>query len=92
MPPNTDKPADNPSQTAAEPPQDEDFLRGSEAIVEKLTRALDNPPDVGQSHRPESWDTFTKLAWRPAWAIRSRRGSLAPLIEWWRQRRAVSKR
>lgn len=27
------------------------------------------------------WDAATRLAWRPAWAIRSRRGAWAPFAE-----------
>jgi len=29
-------------------------------------------------------DLMTRLAWRPAWAIRSRRGTLSVLREMWR--------
>ena len=67
----------------------DDFLRG-DAVPVALARVLTDPPDVGQSHQPESWDTFTRLAWRPAWSIRSRRGALAPLIQWWRSRRDLT--
>jgi len=28
-------------------------------------------------------DLMTELAWRPAWAIRSRRGVVSALKEWW---------
>ena len=27
------------------------------------------------------WDKVTRLGWRPAWAIRSRRGALAPFLK-----------
>ena len=33
------------------------------------------------------WDKATRLAWRPAWAIRSRRGAWAALVEVFRGRR-----
>ncbi len=29
-------------------------------------------------------DLMTELAWRPAWAIRSRRGALSALAQWWK--------
>ena len=29
-------------------------------------------------------DLMTELAWRPAWAIRSRRGVLSLLKQWWK--------
>ncbi len=68
-------------------PFEEDFLRGSDNIVTQLTETLDQSPDVGQPYASQSWDTITRLAWRPAWSIRSRRGALEPLIAWWRRRR-----
>jgi len=27
----------------------------------------------------------TRLAWRPAWSIRNRQGTIALLLAWWRQ-------
>jgi len=35
----------------------------------------------------EQWRQVLRLAWRPAWSIRSRKGCLAPLIRWWKERR-----
>ncbi len=67
---------------------DEDFLRGEDEIVGQLTKTLARAPDVGQPHSAQSWDTMTRLAWRPAWSIRSRRGALKPLIDWWRDRQS----
>lgn len=33
------------------------------------------------------WEKVARLAWRPAWSIRSRRGSVAPFVDmiscWW---------
>ncbi len=31
------------------------------------------------------WDKVTRLAWRPAWAIRSRRGALAAFLDMFRK-------
>jgi hypothetical protein len=36
----------------------------------------------------EQWREVLRLAWRPAWAIRSRKGCLAPFIRWWKERGA----
>lgn len=39
-------------------------------------------------------DLMTELAWRPAWAIRSRRGVLSLLKRWWKvkqHRRRISR-
>ncbi len=36
---------------------------------------------------PERLAAITALAWRPAWSIRNRVGCLAPLVDWWRERR-----
>jgi hypothetical protein len=32
------------------------------------------------------WRQITRLAWVPAWRIRSRRGTLSLLLAWWRRR------
>jgi len=34
-------------------------------------------------------DLMTELAWRPAWAIRSRRGVISQLVKWWKCRKTV---
>lgn len=34
---------------------------------------------------PPGEDPLTRLAWRPAWSIRSRRGALAPLLALFRR-------
>ena len=31
-------------------------------------------------------DLMTELAWRPAWAIRSRRGVVSLFVKWWKTR------
>ncbi len=36
---------------------------------------------------PERLAAIAALAWRPAWSIRRRVGCLAPLADWWRERR-----
>jgi hypothetical protein len=46
----------------------------SEAEVPKMVEAI--ALTDGDSRR----DIMTRLAWRPAWAIRSRRGAIATLI------------
>ena len=51
----------------------------------------DDWPDVGEPI--PNWDVVTDLAWRPAWSIRSRRGSLGPflaLIREWRGKKPSS--
>jgi len=35
-------------------------------------------------------DGILRLAWRPAWSMRSRKGCLEPLIAWWKCRRSRS--
>jgi hypothetical protein len=35
----------------------------------------------------EQWRQVLRVAWRPAWQIRSRKGCLAPFIRWWKARR-----
>lgn len=46
-----------------------------------------DPPETRRAHATPAdtdgaldWDKTTRLAWRPAWAIRSRRGSVAPFL------------
>lgn len=38
----------------------------------------------------QRFDLMTDLAWRPAWAIRSRRGVWRLLVQWYKCRRQVS--
>jgi hypothetical protein len=47
-----------------------------------------DPPDRRRKHMTPAdtdgeldWDKATRLAYRPAWAIRSRRGAFAPFID-----------
>lgn len=48
--------------------------------VRRLVAKLDTAQD-------DAWrDMATRLAWRPAWAIRSRRGAVAALREMFRRR------
>lgn len=54
-----------------------------------LQSTSDLTPDPPESARPNGtladtdgeldWEKVTRLAWRPAWAIRSRRGALATI-------------
>ena len=67
--------------------QDNGFYRDPNTIADRLTQALANTPDFNQPHSEQDWETFTRLAWRPAWSIRSRQGCLKPIVEWWRNRR-----
>lgn len=52
-----------------------------------------DPPEKARPHGTLAdtdgeldWDKVTRLAWRPAWAIRSRRGAWATLREMFRRR------
>lgn len=49
--------------------------RYEEALAKTPAGAAgDAPPEL-------DWNMVTALAWRPAWSIRSRRGSLAPFLD-----------
>lgn len=60
----------------------DDFVRGADAVAQTLVRLHDGNADVGRKTPPEQLRRVTELAWRPAWSIRSRRGSVRPLIDW----------
>ena len=52
-----------------------------------------DPPDRRRDHATPAdtdgrldWDKSTRLAWRPAWAIRSRRGAWSAFRDWLRGR------
>ena len=64
------------------------FFRDPETIATRLTRLQHEVPELNQPHSDYHWETFTGLAWRPAWSIRSRSGCLAPILDWWRTHRA----
>ncbi len=53
------------------------------AIVRKMVANLDHTG-------AERQDTITRLAWRPAWAIRSRRGTLRVLRDMFRTRKPTT--
>ena len=38
-------------------------------------------PTAADTNGELDWDKVTRLGWRPAWAIRSRHGALAPFLE-----------
>ncbi|MGD2139446.1 MAG: hypothetical protein PVH25_03545 [Burkholderiales bacterium] len=44
------------------------------------------PVRAGEVDAQRQWEQVLKMAWRPAWSIRSRKGCLAPLIDWWKAR------
>jgi len=50
----------------------------------------DTDSNHSQAAAQQQWDEIVRLAWRPAWSIRSRKGCLAPFVSWWRQRRRVA--
>ena len=64
-----------------------DFLRNPDTIANRLPAAIGEVDDVDCRYSTQGWDTVTKLAWRPAWSIRSRRGSLKAIWTGWRDRR-----
>lgn len=69
--------------------QRDGFYREPQTIAIKTARANQDIPDNPTEHRSdETWETITALAWRPAWSIRSRQGSLKALIQWWRELRS----
>ena len=41
----------------------------------------------GDFSTDEQWRQVLKVAWRPAWQIRSRKGCLEPFVAWWKARR-----
>ena len=51
-----------------------DAIHLSEAEVAAILDRLEHEPEDAQALR-------ARLAWRPAWAIRSRRGALAAVLE-----------
>ena len=59
-------------------PKDSPHLTGAE--VQKRLEELESATD----HR--RIDLMTELAWRPAWAIRSRRGVISMIVRWWKAR------
>ena len=48
----------------------------------EVRRALDL---LARCAAPLGEDPLTRLAWRPAWSIRSRRGALAPFLDLFRR-------
>lgn len=61
------------------------------SMVTMICQRNESLPDPATVTRPDGtvdWDKATQLGWRPAWAIRSRRGSVAPFFDmvsqWWR--------
>ncbi|MGB7304546.1 MAG: hypothetical protein WBD13_09735 [Burkholderiaceae bacterium] len=63
------------------------FVRGADSVARALVKLHDGQADVSRETPQEQWRRVTELAWRPAWSIRSRRGSLRPLLHWLREKR-----
>lgn len=38
------------------------------------------------SNSDDDWQEMTRLAWRPAWGIRSRQGAISLLLAWFRKK------
>lgn len=57
-------------------------------IPDMENAGMENDP-ANDSKSPPAADLehILKMAWRPAWSMRSRRGSLAPFIDWWKHRK-----
>ncbi len=51
--------------------------RAATLSATEVRRALDL---LAHRAAPPGEDPLTRLAWRPAWSIRSRRGALAPFL------------
>jgi len=65
------------------------FYRGQRTIAAKVARAnQETAQKLNERCSEETSESITALAWRPAWSIRSRRGSLKALTDWWREIRA----
>lgn len=66
----------SPSRPPSGPP------RTATLSAAEVRRALDL---LARRAAPPGEDPLTRLAWRPAWSIRSRRGALAPLLALFRR-------
>ncbi|MGH1357342.1 MAG: hypothetical protein ACRBC3_01125 [Burkholderiaceae bacterium] len=63
------------------------FYRDRETIARHVAAAnkdVSNDPTAKRSE--QTWETISAMAWRPAWSIRSRKGTLSVLLEWWKNR------
>lgn len=70
-----------------------DRRKPHERPLQSLEGLDPDPPDRARPHGTLAdtdgsldWDKVTRLAWRPAWAIRSRRGALAAVMAFFRRR------
>ena len=61
--------------------------------LQSLRGLMHDPPEKAREHATLAdtdgrldWNKVTRLAWRPAWAIRSRRGAWAAFREMLRRR------
>ena len=61
------------------------FFRGQEAVAKataRVNREAENR--LAEPLSKEAWNSINHLSWRPAWSIRSRRGTLGLLLKMWR--------
>ncbi len=66
------------------PEHDDGFLRDRQTIAHRVAAAnRDVSEDPTEPRSEQTWETISAMAWRPAWSIRSRRGSLRALMDWW---------
>jgi len=66
--------------------EDQDASRAKRTVTlsaGEVRRALDL---VERGEDRSGDDPLTRLAWRPAWSIRSRRGALAPFLDLFRRK------
>ena len=68
------------------------FFRQKDTIARRVAAANREVQDDPEAKRSEqSWETISGMAWRPAWSIRSRRGTWRVLRDWWRERKPRDK-
>lgn len=63
------------------------FFREPNTIARRVAAAnRDVSSDPTEKRSDETWETISGMAWRPAWSIRSRQGTLRVLLDWWKNR------
>lgn len=64
------------------------FYRDRDAVAKGAAQVnREGANKLGEPLSEEAWLAINHLSWRPAWSIRSRRGTLRLLLQWWRSRR-----
>ena len=53
----------------------------SDVEVQRALAQLEEATQLGDTDPGSNGDPLTRLAWRPAWSIRSRRGALKPFLD-----------